>query len=105
MATELLHRIGANTPRFFEELVIDLLINMGYGGSREDAEAVGRSGDSGIDGVIKEDRLGLDLVYIQAKRWEGNVGRPEIQKFVGALQGQPAGKGVFITTSDFYRRC
>ena len=101
LASELLARIGANSSRFFEDLVIDLLIKMGYGGSREDAEAVGRSGDSGIDGIIKEDRLGLDLVYIQAKRWRGNVGRPEVQKFVGALKGQPSGKGVFITTSEF----
>lgn len=75
---------------------------MGYGGSRRDAgERVGQSGDGGIDGIIKEDRLGLDTIYIQAKRWQGNVGRPEIQKFVGALQGQRARKGVFITTSSF----
>ena len=75
---------------------------MGYGGTRRDAgEAVGRSGDGGIDGIIKEDRLGLEIIYIQAKRWENTVGRPEIQKFVGALQGQRARKGVFITTSDF----
>ena len=74
---------------------------MGYGGSREDAQAVGRSGDGGIDGIINEDRLGLDVVYVQAKRWEGNVSRPEIQKFAGALQGQRARKGIFITTSSF----
>ena len=75
---------------------------MGYGGSRKDAaEAVGKSGDEGIDGIIKEDRLGLDAVYIQAKRWEGAVGRPELQKFVGALKGQRADKGIFITTSSF----
>jgi restriction system protein len=75
---------------------------MGYGGSRRDAgERIGQSGDEGIDGIIKEDRLGLDTIYIQAKRWQGNVGRPEIQKFVGALQGQRARKGVFITTSSF----
>ena len=75
---------------------------MGYGGSRKEAgQVVGKSGDGGIDGIIKEDRLGLDVIYIQAKRWEGNVGRPEIQKFVGALQGKRARKGVFITTSDF----
>lgn len=75
---------------------------MGYGGSRRDAgERIGQSGDGGIDGIIKEDRLGLDAIYIQAKRWQGSVGRPEIQKFVGALQGQRARKGVFITTSSF----
>jgi restriction system protein len=77
---------------------------MGYGGSREEAaRAVGRSGDGGIDGVIDEDRLGLDVIYVQAKRWESSVGRPEIQKFVGALQGQRAKKGIFITTSSFSR--
>jgi len=75
---------------------------MGYGGSRKDAgQAIGKSGDGGIDGIIKEDPLGLDVVYIQAKRWEGNVGRPEIQKFAGALQGHRAKKGIFITTADF----
>jgi restriction system protein len=83
-------------------LVVDLLVKMGYGGTRKDAgQAIGGSGDGGIDGIIKEDRLGLDTVYIQAKRWEGTVGRPEIQKFVGALAGQKARRGVFITTSDF----
>ncbi|WP_348535430.1 restriction endonuclease [Komarekiella delphini-convector] len=91
------------SPDFFERLVIDLLIKMGYGGSRRDAgKAIGKSGDGGIDGIIKEDKLGLDVVYIQAKRWDSNViGRPEIQKFVGALYGQRAKKGVFITTSNF----
>ena len=75
---------------------------MGYGGSREDAgQAIGKSGDEGIDGIIKEDRLGLDAIYLQAKRWTGTIGRPEIQKFAGALQGRRARKGVFITTSDF----
>ena len=75
---------------------------MGYGGSRKDAgESIGRSGDEGIDGIIKEDRLGLDIIYIQAKRWSGVVGRPEVQKFAGALQGQRAKKGVMITTSYF----
>ena len=103
LAADLLKKIKDNTPAFFEELVIDLLVAMGYGGSREDAEAVGRSGDGGIDGVINEDRLGLDVVYVQAKRWEGSVGRPEIQRFAGALQGQRARKGVFITTSNFTR--
>ncbi len=103
LAAELLEKIKNNTPVFFEELVIDLLVAMGYGGSREDAETVGRSGDGGIDGIISEDRLGLDVVYIQAKRWEGSVGRPDIQRFAGALQGQRARKGVFITTSNFTR--
>jgi restriction system protein len=88
--------------RVFETLVVDLIVKMGYGGSRKDAgEAIGRAGDGGIDGIIKEDPLGLDVVYIQAKRWEGNVGRPEIQKFAGALQGHRAKKGIFITTADF----
>ena len=79
---------------------------MDYGGSRQDAgRAIGRGGDGGIDGIIKEDRLGLDVIYLQAKRWEGVVGRPEIQKFAGALQGQRARKGIFITTSSFTKRC
>ena len=104
LTVELLQKIKDNTPVFFEKLVVDLLVKMGYGGSREDAgEAVGGSGDGGIDGIINEDRLGLDMVYIQAKRWEGNVSRPEIQRFAGALQGQRARKGVFITTSNFTR--
>src|SRR3972149_5193327 len=99
---EILRLIKECPPEFFEGLVIDLLLAMGYGGSRLDAgKAIGRSGDGGIDGIIKEDRLGLDIIYIQAKRWEGVVGRPEIQKFVGALQGQRARKGIFITTSSF----
>ena len=90
------------TPTFFEELVVKLLLRMGYGGSRQEAGcAVGRSGDGGIDGIINQDRLRLDAVYLQAKRWEGAVGRPEIMKFVGALDGQRATKGVFITTSSF----
>lgn len=102
LAQELLSRILSCSPLFFEDLVVELLVAMGYGGSRRDAgERVGQSGDGGIDGIIKEDRLGLDTIYIQAKRWQGNVGRPEIQKFVGALQGQRARKGVFITTSAF----
>jgi restriction system protein len=104
LAADLLRRIKECAPEFFEQLVIDLLLAMGYGGSRQDAgKAVGRSGDGGIDGIIKEDRLGLDAIYIQAKRWEGVVGRPEIQKFAGALQGQRARKGIFITTSSFTR--
>lgn len=102
LASELLQRIKECSPAFFEQLVVDLLVAMGYGGSRQDAgRAVGRGGDGGVDGIIKEDRLGLDVIYIQAKRWEGSVGRPEIQKFAGALQGQRARKGVFITTSSF----
>ena len=100
LAQELLARILSCTPTFFEQLVVELLVKMGYGGSRREAgERVGQSGDGGIDGIIKEDRLGLDTIFIQAKRWQGSVGRPEIQKFVGALQGQRAKKGVFITTS------
>ena len=101
LATQLLQQIKDNTPAFFEELVVDLLVEMGYGGSREDAQAVGRSGDGGIDGVIKEDRLGLDVIYVQAKRWENNVGEPPVRDFVGALQGKRARKGIFITTSGF----
>lgn len=104
LESELLEQVKVVTPAFFERLVIDLLVGMGYGGSRHDAgKAIGRSGDGGIDGIIKEDKLGLDAIFIQAKRWEGTVGRPEIQKFAGALQGQRANKGVFITTSNFSR--
>lgn len=101
---ELLSIILEQSPEFFEKLVIDLLLKMGYGGSRIDAgKALGKSGDEGIDGTISEDRLGLDTIYIQAKRWKRDnvVGRPEIQKFVGALSGQNARKGIFITTSKF----
>ncbi len=102
LATELLQTIKSCSPAFFERVVVDLLIKMGYGGTRKDAgEAIGKSNDGGIDGIIKEDRLGLDIVYIQAKRWDSPVGRPEIQKFAGALQGQRARKGIFITTSTF----
>lgn len=102
LADELLDALAVSTPSFFERVVVELLVAMGYGGSRKEAgEIVGRSGDAGIDGIIKEDRLGLDAIYVQAKRWEGSVGSPEIQKFVGALQGQRAHKGVFITTSRF----
>jgi restriction system protein len=101
---ELLEQVKSASPTFFERLVIDLLVAMGYGGSRQDAgRAIGKSGDGGIDGIIKEDKLGLDVIYVQAKRWDSTVGRPEIQKFAGALQGQRATKGVFITTSDFSR--
>lgn len=102
LITELLARVKASSPRFFEGLVVEVLLKMGYGGDRVEAgRAIGQSGDEGIDGIINEDRLGLDTIYIQAKRWEGTVGRPELQKFVGALQGKRAKKGVFITTATF----
>jgi restriction system protein len=101
-AQELLERILTGSPRFFEKLVVDLLVAMGYGGSRKDAgQAIGRSGDGGVDGIIKEDRLGLDVVHIQAKRWRETVGRPTIQAFAGSLEGYRAKKGVLITTSQF----
>ncbi len=102
LSAELLKIVIEYSPSFFERLVIDLLVKMGYGGSRKEAgKAIGRSGDEGIDGTINEDRLGLDVIYIQAKRWQATVGRPEIQKFAGALQGHRAKKGIFITTSAF----
>jgi restriction system protein len=102
LAQELLFKIKSSSPSFFETLVIELLVKMGYGGSIKDAgRSIGRSGDEGIDGIIKEDKLGLDVIYVQAKRWENVVGRPEIHKFVGALAGQGAKKGVFITTSRY----
>jgi restriction system protein len=102
LAAEILSRVMNASPAFFERLVVELLVRMGYGGSLQDAgRAIGKSGDDGIDGIIKEDRLGLDVIFVQAKRWQATVGRPEIQKFVGALQGQRAHKGVFITTSGF----
>jgi restriction system protein len=102
LAQELLQRVRECNPRFFEKLVVDLLVAMGYGGSRADAgRAVGGSGDGGIDGLIKEDRVGLDAVYIQAKRWKDAVGRPIVQGFAGSLQGEKASKGVLITTSRF----
>lgn len=104
LEAEVLESIMAASASFFERLVVDLLVRMGYGGNRQDAgKALGKSGDGGIDGIIKEDQLGLDVIYLQAKRWEGTVGRPEVQKFAGALQGQRAKKGVFITTSSFSR--
>lgn len=104
LAAEILLTVKNCSPAFFERLVVDVLVKMGYGGTRQDAgRAVGRSGDDGIDGIIKEDRLGLDIVYIQAKRWDAVVGRPEVQKFAGALQGHRARKGIFITTSSFSR--
>jgi len=102
LADELLQQVKSCSPGLFEKIVVELLVKMGYGGSRQDAgRAIGRSGDEGIDGIIKEDRLGLDIIYIQAKRWENTVGRPEVQKFAGALQGQRARKGIMITTSNF----
>jgi len=102
LTAELLQRLKTCSPAFFERLVVEVIVKMGYGGTRKDAgKAIGRSGDGGIDGIIKEDKLGLDAIYIQAKRWENTVGRPEIQKFVGALTGLRAKKGLFITTSNF----
>ncbi|ABC83310.1 Restriction endonuclease [Anaeromyxobacter dehalogenans 2CP-C] len=100
--TELLDAVGKASPRFFKKLVVELLVQMGYGGSLEDAgRALGRSHDGGIDGIIKEDHLGLDAIYVQAKRWQNNVGRPDVQAFAGSLEGERARKGVFITTSSF----
>jgi restriction system protein len=102
LSDDLLDRISNCSPAFFERLVVDLLVAMGYGGSRKDAgQTIGRSGDDGIDGMIKEDKLGLDAIYVQAKRWEGPVGRPVVQAFAGSLEGQRAKKGVLITTSRF----
>ncbi|MEI6084625.1 MAG: restriction endonuclease [Verrucomicrobiota bacterium] len=102
LESQLLEEVKKCPPSFFESLVVDLLVRMGYGGSREDAgRAIGGTGDGGIDGIINEDRLGLDVIFIQAKRWDANVGRPEIQRFAGALQGRRARKGIFITTSSF----
>jgi len=103
LADELLARLKKSSPSFFEQIVVELLVKMGYGGSRADAgKAIGKTGDGGIDGIIKEDKLGLDVVYIQAKRWENNpVGRPDVMQFAGALQAQKANKGIFITTSRF----
>lgn len=102
LAESLLENVRSCSPRFFERLVMDVLLAMGYGGGREAGGVLTAKGaDNGIDGVIAEDRLGLESIYVQAKRWEGTVGRPEIQKFAGALQGERARKGIFITTSDF----
>jgi restriction system protein len=102
LAAEVLDRVTEQSPEFFEQVVLDVLVAMGYGGRREDAATrLGQSGDEGVDGVIREDELGLDLIYVQAKRWQNPVGRPEIQKFFGALHGKRASKGVFITTSIF----
>src|SRR5207253_2026163 len=103
LMVDLLAKIATVDPFRFEQIVLDLLLAMGYGGSRDEAAAVTqKTGDEGIDGLINEDRLGLDVIYIQAKRWKANVGRPEIQNFVGALAGKKASKGVFITTSGFH---
>lgn len=101
VATDLLERLGVVSPTYFEVVVLDLLHKMGYGTNREDLRRVGGTGDAGIDGVITLDRLGFEKVYVQAKRWQGSVGRPEIQAFYGALAGQRASKGVFITTSGY----
>ncbi len=99
---DLLSNIKSSSPRFFETLVVDLLVKMGYGGSRKDAgQAIGKSGDGGIDGIIKEDKLGLDQIYLQAKRWDGTVPVKEIRDFAGSLLQRKARKGVFITTSEF----
>jgi restriction system protein len=102
LATDVLEAVKKASPSFFEEVVIELLVAMGYGGSVQDAgKAVGRPGDGGIDGIIKEDKLGLDFVYVQAKCWAGAAGRPVVQAFAGSLEGVRAKKGVFITTSSF----
>lgn len=102
LVRDLLDRVRECTPGFFERIVLDLLVKMGYGGSGSDvAQAVGRAGDEGIDGVIKEDKLGLDIIYVQAKRWQDTVGRPVVQAFAGALDGKRARKGILITTSQF----
>ncbi len=102
LAKELLDSLGKTSPSYFERIVIEVLVKMGYGGSLKDAgEAVGRAGDGGIDGVIKEDKLGLDTIYVQAKRWSTSVGRPTVQEFVGSLEGVRAQRGIIITTSKF----
>lgn len=102
LIADLLVRLKSCSPQFFERLVVEVILKMGYGGSRKEAgEAIGTTGDEGIDGIINEDRLGLDVIYLQAKRWQGTVGRPEVQKFVGALHGKRARKGIFITTGTF----
>ena len=104
LKAELLQRVLAQSPAFFEGVIVDLLVAMGYGGTHDDAaQRLGRTGDGGIDGVIDEDRLGLDRIYVQAKRYapSASVGRPEVQAFVGSLVGLGAGKGVFVTTSTF----
>jgi restriction system protein len=103
LTTELRSKLASIDPFRFEQVVLDLLVRMGYGGSKKEAAQVTqRTADEGIDGLINEDRLGLEVIYIQAKRWKHKVGRPEIQNFVGAIAGKKAGKGIFITTSDFH---
>lgn len=105
LAQEILETIKNCSPRFFEKLVVDMLVAMGYGGSRIDAgSAIGKTGDGGVDGIIKEDKLGLDIIYIQAKRWNQTVGAPEVQAFAGSLEGYRARKGVMITTSKFSQK-
>lgn len=100
LTSEILSELKGSSPLFFEKVVVEVLVKMGYGGSRKDAgEAIGKSGDKGIDGIIKEDRLGLDIIYIQAKKWENTVSRPEIQKFAGALQGKRAKTGFYETSA------
>ncbi len=102
IADEIIQLLKSSSPVFFERVVVDLLVSMGYGGSRKAAgKAIGGSGDGGVDGIISEDPLGLDNIYIQAKRWESNVGRPQVQAFAGSLEGFRSRKGVMITTSDF----
>lgn len=102
LADDLIEQVKKCSPAFFEKMVVELLVKIGYGGTLKEAgKIVGKSGDGGIDGIIKEDKLGLDVIYIQAKRWDSVIGRPEIQKFAGALLGQKARKGIFITTSYF----
>lgn len=102
LATDILDTVKQMPPAFFERLVVDLMLAMGYGGSREDAgKTVGKSGDGGIDGIINEDRLGLDIIYLQAKRWKENVGSPAVQGFIGSLVNNGANKGVLLTTSGF----
>jgi restriction system protein len=104
LAHDLLAEVMKASDSFFEKLVVKLVVRMGYGGSMKDAgEAIGGTGDGGVDGVINEDKLGLDKVYIQAKKWKGNVSRPKIQEFIGALHGRQANKGIFITASGFSR--
>jgi restriction system protein len=105
LGRELLEKLKGSSAAFFERVVVELLVRMGYGGTRRDAgQAIGKSGDEGIDGIIKEDRLGLDAIYIQAKKWEQTVSRPEIQKFAGALQGFSCKKGRFAFDLGFFQR-
>lgn len=101
--SEILDAIKSASPQFLERVVVDLLVKLGYGGAGDSGKHLGRSGDGGVDGVIWEDKLGLDLIYVRAKRWQNTVGRPEIQAFSGSLDGFRARKGVFITTSTFTR--